>query len=149
MTSKFPEQGGTLQIDSLPSFQFALCSSGLCRYVEARDISEACRCLHELAVPFFHHEFIKSSLMRAVGDSEEGLDIQDGKEGAERNRGSNRGTMAHDALSETAHGTLPRSISRRSLATMGAAEALVALIAHALQTGLVTSNQLQVRAKKA
>ncbi|KAM0982306.1 hypothetical protein ACFX2I_015199 [Malus domestica] len=41
--------------------------AGLLReYVESGDTSEACRCIRELGVPFFHHEVVKRALVLAM-----------------------------------------------------------------------------------
>ena len=35
-------------------------------YVESGDKAEACRCIRELNVPFFHHEVVKKALVLAM-----------------------------------------------------------------------------------
>lgn len=38
-------------------------------YLGSNNVSECRHCLHKLAVPFFHHEVVKQSLLLAIEDS--------------------------------------------------------------------------------
>uniref|UniRef100_A0A0D3D7A1 MI domain-containing protein n=1 Tax=Brassica oleracea var. oleracea TaxID=109376 RepID=A0A0D3D7A1_BRAOL len=39
-------------------------------YVSAGDLKEACRCVKELGMPFFHHEVVKKSVVRIIEEKE-------------------------------------------------------------------------------
>uniref|UniRef100_A0A1J3GUX4 Programmed cell death protein 4 n=1 Tax=Noccaea caerulescens TaxID=107243 RepID=A0A1J3GUX4_NOCCA len=39
-------------------------------YVSGGDLSEACRCVKELGMPFFHHEVVKKSVVRMIEEKE-------------------------------------------------------------------------------
>ena len=38
-------------------------------YIASKDLTEAAQCLRKLAVPFYHHEVVKQSLLMAVSNS--------------------------------------------------------------------------------
>ncbi|KAK9864764.1 hypothetical protein WJX84_007393 [Apatococcus fuscideae] len=40
-------------------------------YIGSQDISEAAQCLHKLAVPFYHHEVVKQSLLIAIASPQQ------------------------------------------------------------------------------
>lgn len=57
-----PAQSGLSVADGLTSIVPCV----LQEYISSQDLSEAAECLRKLAVPFFHHEVVKQSLLLAI-----------------------------------------------------------------------------------
>eukprot|EP00249_Psilotum_nudum_P015818 c25533_g1_i1 orf=741-2900(+) len=102
-------------------------------YVESGDKAEACRCIRELNVPFFHHEVVKKALTLAMEKrNSEGLILSLLKEAAEE------GLITSSQMSK-GFARLSDAVEDLSLDILHAKEMLVTLILKASEQGWLSS----------
>ena len=103
-------------------------------YIESGDREEACRCIRELSVPFFHHEVVKKALVLAMERRNcEGLIFSLLKEG------SDEGLITSSQMSK-GFTRLADAVDDLSLDILHAKEILSDLVSEAKRTNLLSTS---------